>query len=59
VAARVTGAAGQALAAVLAYEDDDSSRVTVSGHAVYDVSRAYLAALSGAMTTLETIADRP
>jgi len=52
------GAAGQALAAVLAYEDDDATGVTVSGHAVYDVSRAYLAALSAAMTTLESIAER-
>ena len=52
------GAAGQALEAVLAYEHDDSSRVTVAGHAVYDVSRAYLAALSGAMATLERVADR-
>nr|WP_276610770.1 HDOD domain-containing protein [Kineococcus siccus] len=52
------GAAGHALEAVLAYEDDDSATATVSGHAVYDVSRAYLAALSGAMTTLETIAER-
>jgi len=52
------GAAGHALEAVLAYEDDDATGVAVTGHAVYDVSRAYLAALSGAMTTLESIADR-
>jgi c-di-GMP-related signal transduction protein len=53
------GPAGSALRAVLAYEDDEPFVITDAGHAVYEVSRAYLAALSGAMVTVGAVLDRP
>ena len=53
------GEAGAALQAVLAYEDDEPVRVTDAGHAVYEVSRAYLAALSGAMATVGSVLEGP
>ncbi|MEZ0164903.1 EAL and HDOD domain-containing protein [Kineococcus sp. LSe6-4] len=53
------GAAGGALRAVLAYEEDDPFVITDAGHAVYEVSRAYLAALSGAMVTVSSVLERP
>ncbi|MGI4896364.1 MAG: EAL and HDOD domain-containing protein [Janthinobacterium lividum] len=51
------GEAGAALRAVLAYEDDEPVRITDAGHAVYEVSRAYLAALSGAMATVSSVLE--
>ncbi|WP_432513028.1 EAL and HDOD domain-containing protein [Kineococcus sp. SYSU DK001] len=53
------GAAGRALQAVLAYEEDEPFVISNAGHAVYEVSRAYLAALSGAMVTVGAILERP
>ena len=52
------GDAGHALKAVLAYEQDAPSRVSGQGMSVYEVSRAYLAALSGAMATVASVLDR-
>ncbi|WP_432564911.1 EAL and HDOD domain-containing protein [Kineococcus sp. SYSU DK003] len=52
------GPAGSALRAVLAYEDDEPVVIVDAGHAVYEVSRAYLAALSGAMVTVGAVLDR-
>ncbi|WP_146099403.1 EAL and HDOD domain-containing protein [Kineococcus xinjiangensis] len=49
------GPAGRALAAVLGYEDEDLPRVSGAGHELYEVSRAYLAALSGAMATVSLV----
>ena len=49
------GPAGAALRAVLAYEEDEPCAITGTGHAVYEVSRAYLAALSGAMLTVGAV----
>jgi c-di-GMP-related signal transduction protein len=49
------GPAGSALRAVLAYEDDEPFVIADAGHAVYEVSRAYLAALSGAMITVGAV----
>ncbi|WP_170127128.1 EAL and HDOD domain-containing protein [Kineococcus rhizosphaerae] len=54
-----TGPAGKALRAVLAYEEDEPFVITDAGHAVYEVSRAYLAALSGAMVTVSSVLDHP
>lgn len=53
------GPAGGALRAVLAYEEDDPFVITDAGHAVYEVSRAYLTALSGAMVTVSSVLERP
>jgi EAL and modified HD-GYP domain-containing signal transduction protein len=53
------GPAGSALRAVLAYEDDEPFVIADAGHAVYEVSRAYLAALSGAMVTVGSVLERP
>jgi len=52
------GDAGHALQAVLAYEKDAPGRVGGQGLSVYEVSRAYLAALSGAMATVASLLDR-
>ncbi|GAA0309928.1 EAL and HDOD domain-containing protein [Kineococcus aurantiacus] len=49
------GPAGRALRAVLAYEEDEPFVISDAGHAVYEVSRAYLAALSGAMVTVSSV----
>ena len=51
------GAAGRALRAVLSYEEDDPQRVGEAGHALYEVSRAYLAGLSTAMRTVGLVFD--
>ncbi|WP_337061967.1 EAL and HDOD domain-containing protein [Kineococcus sp. G2] len=51
------GTAGRALRAVLSYEADDPQRIGEAGHAVYDVSRAYLAGLSAAMRAVETVLE--
>lgn len=49
------GGAGTALHAVLAHEMDDDSGVTASGLAPYDVSHAYLEALSESLRLVEEI----
>ncbi len=53
------GAAGQALRAVLSYEDDDDpvAEVDRPAYEVYEVSRAYLAGLSTAMATVEAVLE--
>ncbi|WP_432485832.1 EAL and HDOD domain-containing protein [Kineococcus esterisolvens] len=52
------GDVGRALRAVLSYEDDDPERLGEAGHAVYEVSRAYLAGLSTAMTTVDAVLEQ-
>jgi c-di-GMP-related signal transduction protein len=52
------GPAGRALLAVLAYEEDEPVVIADAGHAVYEVSRAYLAALSGAMITVGSVLEK-
>ncbi|WP_432524395.1 EAL and HDOD domain-containing protein [Kineococcus sp. SYSU DK006] len=52
------GTAGAALRAVLAYEEDEPCTIAEAGHVVYEVSRAYLAALSGAMATVGSVLER-
>ena len=51
------GPAGRALEAVLGHEEEDVARVQAAGHEVYEVSRAYLAALSAAMATVNVVTD--
>ncbi|WP_369056493.1 EAL and HDOD domain-containing protein [Kineococcus terrestris] len=49
------GPAGRALEAVLGHEDDDAVRVAGAGHTLYEVSRAWLGALSAAMATVGAV----
>ncbi|WP_345714176.1 EAL and HDOD domain-containing protein, partial [Kineococcus glutinatus] len=49
------GPAGRALEAVLAYEADEEPRVHAAGYGLYEVSRTYLAALSGSMEAVGAV----